>query len=170
MNCAWRKSNRQPILRCSGNWKASTGRRWESGIRNPELLLHQWIRLLSRLFRARCSEAVSNSSRAPSGSFDRISVWGYKPFNDAEERTAQVSPPPQEARDGNLRTNDPRASVETIRNHPTRPVLMIEPSWQRERQDLRLTSWVRRRRIATGCRMSVRPSRITSRSGDMKAI
>jgi hypothetical protein len=102
MNCAWRKSNRQPILRCSGNWKASTGRRWESGIRNPELLLRQWIRLLSRLFRARCSEAVSNSSRAPSGSFDRIPVWGYKPFNDAAGRTLQVSPPPQEARDGYL--------------------------------------------------------------------
>src|SRR5580692_653366 len=67
MNCGWRKSNRQPILRCSGNWKASTGRRWESRIWNPELQLHQWIRLLSRLFRARCSEAVSNSSRAPYG-------------------------------------------------------------------------------------------------------
>ena len=41
---------------------------------------------------------------------------------------------------------------ETVRNRPTRPALMIEPSWQRERQELRLTSWVRRRRIATGCR------------------
>ena len=67
MNCASRKSNRQPILRCSGNWKAGTGRRWESRIWSPELQLHQWIRLLSRLFRARCSEAVSNSSRAPCG-------------------------------------------------------------------------------------------------------
>src|SRR5580700_5743280 len=108
MNCAWRKSNRQVILRYSGIWKASTGRRWESGIRNPRLVFHQWTRLLSLLFRARCSEAVSKSNRAPSGSFDRISVWGYKPFNDAEERTAQVSPPVQEASDGNLRTNGPR--------------------------------------------------------------
>jgi hypothetical protein len=64
-----------------------------SGIRNPELLLHQWIRLLSCLFRARCSEAVSNSGRAPSGAFDRISVWAYKPFNDAAGRTAQASLP-----------------------------------------------------------------------------
>jgi hypothetical protein len=88
--------------------ESRSGRRWESGIRNSSFLFRQWIRLLSRLFRARCSEAVSNSSRAPSGSFDRISVWGYKPFNGAEKRTAQVSPPVQEASDGNLRTNDPR--------------------------------------------------------------
>jgi hypothetical protein len=60
--------------------ESNTGRRWASGIRNPNLLLHQWIRLRSLLFRARCSKAVSNSSRAPSGSFDRISVWGYKLF------------------------------------------------------------------------------------------
>ena len=45
-----------------------------AGPGTQQLLLHQWIRLLSRLFRVRCSEAVSNSSRAPSGSFDRISV------------------------------------------------------------------------------------------------
>ena len=48
--------------------------------------------------------------------------------------------------------------------------LMIEASWQRERQDLHLNSWVRPQRIATGCRMSVRLSHITSPSGDMKAI
>ena len=53
---------------------------------------------------------------------------------------------------------------------PTRPVLMIKASWQRERQDPHLTSWVRQRRIATDCRISLRPSRITSPSGDMKAI
>ena len=41
-------------------------------------------------------------------SFDRIIVWGYKTFNEAEGRTAQVSPPPQEARNGNLGTDATR--------------------------------------------------------------
>src|SRR5271165_4370683 len=168
MNCAWRKSNRQPILRYSGNWKASTGRRWESGIRNTELLLHQWIRLLSRLLRARCSEAVSNPSRAPSGSFDRISVWGYKPLNDAEGRRRN-SPAPGGQRWKPLNRRS-ESSVEKNRNHQTLPAWMIEPSWQGKRKDLHLTPWVRPQRIAAGCRKSVLRSRITSHSGDMKAI
>jgi len=100
MNCAWRKISRQPILRCSANWKASTGRPWEGGIGNSSLLFHQRIRLPSCLSRAHCSEAVQSRNWAPSDSFDRISVWGYKPFNDAAGRPAQVSPPPQEARNG----------------------------------------------------------------------
>jgi hypothetical protein len=44
-------------------------------LRNSSLLFRRWIRLRSRRFRAPCSEAVSNSKRAASASFDRISVW-----------------------------------------------------------------------------------------------
>jgi hypothetical protein len=60
--------------------RRSCGELWPSfapaliGIRNSELLFHQWIRLRSLQFRARCSQTGSNSSQAPSGSFDRISV------------------------------------------------------------------------------------------------
>jgi len=116
------ESNRQPISRFSGNWKANTNAGGSAGS-GTRITAPQWIRILSRPFRARCSEAVSKSNRAPSASFDRFCL-GYKPFNDAADERRSL-PPTAEAEMETFEPTSREFSGEDSKSS-NRPVLMIE--------------------------------------------